>query len=77
VLMIDLLYALMLPSGDDAAIVVADGVSGSSASFVTLMNQYAVKLELTNTHYVNPDGLPYDLPDGKVNPNQYSSSVRS
>src|SRR6266496_3717987 len=42
----DLLYALLLPSGDDAAISVADAVSGSPANFVQLMNQYAQRLHL-------------------------------
>src|ERR1700730_17165815 len=51
----DLLYALMLPSGDDAAITVAETVSGTPADFVTTMNLYAKRLHLTQTHYVNPD----------------------
>ncbi|RAQ95503.1 D-alanyl-D-alanine carboxypeptidase family protein [Thermogemmatispora tikiterensis] len=54
----DLLYALLLPSGDDAAIAIADGLSGSTAKFVALMNLYALRLHLFQTHYANPDGLP-------------------
>jgi serine-type D-Ala-D-Ala carboxypeptidase (penicillin-binding protein 5/6) len=71
----DLLYALLLPSGDDAAISVADAVSGSPANFVQLMNQYAQRLHLKQTHYVNPDGLTYLTPQGKPNPNHYSSAA--
>ncbi|WP_297149467.1 D-alanyl-D-alanine carboxypeptidase family protein [Thermogemmatispora sp.] len=54
----DLLYALLLPSGDDAAIAIADGLSGSTAKFVALMNLFALRLHLFQTHYANPDGLP-------------------
>jgi len=57
--MIDMLYALMLPSGDDAAIAIADTISGSPQAFVTVMNTYAQKLGLRDTHYINPDGLTY------------------
>lgn len=53
----DLLYCLMLPSGDDAAIAIADGVGGSQASFVALMNLEAGLLGLSHTHYANPHGL--------------------
>ncbi len=52
-----LLYGLLLPSGDDAAVAIADGVAGSQAQFVTLMNAEAALLGLTHTHYVNPHGL--------------------
>lgn len=65
----DLLYGLLVPSGDDAALVIARGVSGSDASFVARMNAEAAQLGLTETHFVNPHGLdadghvasPYDL----------------
>lgn len=57
----DLLYCLMLPSGDDAAITIADGVAGSQANFVALMNLEAGLLGLSHTHYANPHGL--DAPD--------------
>jgi D-alanyl-D-alanine carboxypeptidase (penicillin-binding protein 5/6) len=53
----DLLYALLLPSGDDAAVAIADGLAGSPAGFVQLMNQEALQLHLTHTHYGNVDGL--------------------
>ncbi len=53
----DLLYGMMLPSGDDAAVAVADGISGSQQSFVQLMNARAKFLGLTHTHYANPHGL--------------------
>jgi D-alanyl-D-alanine carboxypeptidase (penicillin-binding protein 5/6) len=54
----DLLYALMLPSGDDAAIAIADALAGSPENFAHLMNRFALRLRLFQTHYVNPDGLP-------------------
>jgi len=71
----DLLYGLMLPSGDDAAIAIADTMSGSPASFVKLMNSYAHQLHLTHTHYSNSDGLTYHLPSGKVDPNHYTTAA--
>lgn len=52
-----LLYALMVVSGNDASIALAEAVSGSVAAFVEKMNARADELELTNTHYVNPCGL--------------------
>ncbi len=71
----DLLYGLMLPSGDDAAIAIADAVSGSPAQFVQVMNNYAHKLHLTQTHYINPDGLTYMTPQGQPDTNQYMSAA--
>jgi D-alanyl-D-alanine carboxypeptidase len=53
----ELLYGLMLPSGNDAAAAIAEWVSGSEANFVTLMNQRAQQLGLGNTAYRNPYGL--------------------
>jgi D-alanyl-D-alanine carboxypeptidase len=53
----DLLYGLLLPSGDDAAIVIADGIAGSQAGFIYLMNDEARLLGLTHTHYANVHGL--------------------
>lgn len=72
--LLDLLYALMLPSGDDAAITIADTVAGSPAKFVDTMNQYAQRLHLTQTHYINPDGLTYMTALGKADPNHYTSA---
>ncbi len=53
----DLLYGLILPSGNDAAVAIADGVAGSVPAFVALMNQQAQRLGLTHTHFENPHGL--------------------
>lgn len=53
----DLLYALMLPSGDDAAVAISDAVAGSPEKFVQRMNLFAYHLHLFQTHYANPDGL--------------------
>lgn len=55
----DMLYGLMLPSGDDAAIAIADALGGSTSNFVNMMNLYAYRLHLFQTHYINPDGLTY------------------
>lgn len=53
----EMLYCLMLPSGDDAAVAIADGVGGSQAGFVALMNLEVGLLGLSHTHYANPHGL--------------------
>ena len=52
----DLLYSLMLSSGNDSAIVIAEHISGSSEEFVKLMNHEAVALGASNTNFVNPHG---------------------
>lgn len=73
--MIDLLYGLILPSGDDAAIAIADNISGSPTNFTTIMNAYAKKLHLNNTHYINPDGLTYYDKNKKADPNEYTTAA--
>lgn len=52
----DLLYGLMLPSGNDSAVAIAEHISGSTEEFVQLMNEEATKLGASNTHFVNPHG---------------------
>lgn len=54
----DLLYGMMLKSGNDAAIAVAEHISGSVEAFAELMNDEARAMGATRTHYVNPNGLP-------------------
>ncbi len=53
----DLLYGLLLCSGNDAAIAIADYVGGDSAHFVQMMNEEAGRLMATSTHFVNANGL--------------------
>ncbi len=53
----DLLYGLLLPSGNDAALQLAEYVSGGEAPFVALMNNKAAGIGLTGTHFANPHGL--------------------
>lgn len=56
----DLLYALMLASGNDAAAALAEHISGSESAFALLMNQKAKSIGANNTNFVNPHGLPDD-----------------
>jgi len=56
----DLLYGLMLPSGNDAALAIARYVAGSDARFVQMMNDRARWLGLSCTHFANPHGLDED-----------------
>lgn len=56
----DLLYGLMLRSGNDAAVALAEHVGGSIEGFATLMNKKAVELGLKNTHFETPHGLDSD-----------------
>ena len=53
----ELLYGMMLHSGNDAALTLAISVSGSEAAFVRQMNRRACALNLTQTHFANPHGL--------------------
>jgi D-alanyl-D-alanine carboxypeptidase (penicillin-binding protein 5/6) len=55
--LLDLLYGLLLPSGNDAAIAIAEGISGTTAKFVDLMNEKAQSLALNDTNFTNPHGL--------------------
>lgn len=54
----DLIYALMLNSGNDSAVAIACHLGGSVTGFVQLMNKRAVELGAVNTHFNNPNGLP-------------------
>ena len=54
--MIDLVYACMMMSANDGAIVLAEAVSGSESAFADLMNETVKKWGCENTHFVNPNG---------------------
>lgn len=56
----DLVYGLMLRSGNDAAISISEHIAGSMEGFVFLMNEKARWLGMTNTHFDNPHGLDSD-----------------
>lgn len=65
----DLLYGLMLRSGNDCAVAIAEHISGNIENFSILMNEKVKELNLTSTNFVSPHGLddsnhytsPYDL----------------
>ena len=57
----DLLYGMIIQSGNDAAIALAEHVAGSEQGFAALMNAYAKQLGMTGTHYSNASGYP--VPD--------------
>jgi serine-type D-Ala-D-Ala carboxypeptidase (penicillin-binding protein 5/6) len=63
----DLLYGLILASGNDAAVALADAAAGSQERFVAEMNRDARRLGLSDTHYANPIGLDQ--------PGNYSSAA--
>jgi D-alanyl-D-alanine carboxypeptidase (penicillin-binding protein 5/6) len=55
----DLFYGMVIQSGNDAAIALAEHIAGSEQTFAELLNQYAAKLGMTGTHFVNASGLPH------------------
>jgi D-alanyl-D-alanine carboxypeptidase len=55
--LLDLLYGLLLPSGNDAAIAIAEGIAGTEEKFVELMNAKARSLALQETQFTNAHGL--------------------
>ena len=70
----DLLYGLLLPSGDDAAIAIADALGGSAQNFTHQMNVFAYRLRLFSTHYNNPDGLTYYDANNRPLPGLYTTA---
>ncbi len=62
----NLLYSLLLKSANDAAVAIAEHVSGSVPEFADLMNRTARELGAVNSNFVNPNGLP--------DPNHYSTA---
>ena len=61
----DLLNGMIIQSGNDASVAIAENISGTEKEFAILMNKYAIKLGMKNTYFVNSSGWP--------NLNHYSS----
>ena len=55
----DLLKGVIIQSGNDASVALAEFVAGDETAFADLMNQYASQLGMANTHFVNASGLPH------------------
>ncbi len=56
----DLLKGVIIQSGNDASVALAEHVAGNEATFAELMNQHAARLGMVNSHFENSDGLPSD-----------------
>lgn len=54
----DLLHSVIIQSGNDAAIALAEGIAGSESAFAAIMNQFARDIGLENSHFTNASGLP-------------------
>jgi len=54
----DLLKGMIIQSGNDASVALAEHIAGSEATFAELMNTHAKRLGMTNSHFMNADGLP-------------------
>ncbi|MGQ0578426.1 MAG: D-alanyl-D-alanine carboxypeptidase family protein [Betaproteobacteria bacterium] len=63
----DLLHGMIVQSGNDASIALAEGIAGAEAAFAEWMNREAARLEMKNSNFVNATGLP--------NPQQYSTAA--
>ncbi|MDD3528952.1 MAG: D-alanyl-D-alanine carboxypeptidase [Gallionellaceae bacterium] len=55
----DLLNGMIVQSGNDACITLAEGIAGSEEGFVAMMNQQAKRLGMTGTRFINATGLPH------------------
>ena len=54
----DLVRSVIIQSGNDAAIVLAEGIAGTEATFAAMMNELALDIGLTDSHFTNATGLP-------------------
>jgi D-alanyl-D-alanine carboxypeptidase (penicillin-binding protein 5/6) len=59
VTVLELIQGMIIQSGNDACITLAEGIAGSEEVFAQMMNQQAARLGMKNTHYVNSTGLPH------------------
>jgi D-alanyl-D-alanine carboxypeptidase (penicillin-binding protein 5/6) len=62
----DLLKGVIIQSGNDASVALAEHVAGNELTFADMMNQHAERLGMTNSHFLNADGLP--------NPDHYTTA---
>ncbi len=70
----DLLRGMIVQSGNDACVVLAEGLAGSQSAFVEKMNEVAQKMGLTNSHFANVHGLP--APDHYMSPRDLATLSR-
>jgi D-alanyl-D-alanine carboxypeptidase len=68
--------ALIVKSANDVAMMLADKIAGDQDHFVELMNKTAQRLGMTNTHFVNPNGLPVFVSENVEGPDQSITSAR-
>jgi len=68
----DVMKALLIHSANDSAFMIAESVSGSVENFVAMMNKKVKSLGLTNTNFVNPNGLEYE--NKQVTDSNYSTA---
>ncbi|MDE2182114.1 MAG: D-alanyl-D-alanine carboxypeptidase [Alphaproteobacteria bacterium] len=71
----DLVQRIIVQSANDACVVIAEGLGGTVDGFVNLMNSRARELGLTQSHFVNPDGLP-DPPGQLMSANDLAKLAR-
>ncbi len=71
----NLLYGLLVASGNDAALVLAQNYSGGERSFVEAMNQKAQKLNLQSTYFANPTGLDSDQNNNLLTDFSYTTAL--
>ncbi len=64
----DLLKGIIIQSGNDASVALAEHIAGNERTFAQLMNQHAQRLGMSSTHYMNATGLPV--------PNQHYTTAR-
>ena len=55
----ELIHGMIIQSGNDASIALAEGIAGTEESFAQIMNRHAQRMGLKNTHFVNATGLPH------------------
>lgn len=75
--LIELMKGLMIVSGNDAAVAIANHIGGNTENFVKMMNDKAKEIGLKSTNFVNPNGLPiYDINNEKALPKENISTAR-
>jgi D-alanyl-D-alanine carboxypeptidase (penicillin-binding protein 5/6) len=58
--MIDLIKGMIIQSGNDACVAIAEHIAGSESTFAELMNSHAKRLGMEDTHFINSTGLPHE-----------------